>query len=575
MPFQIIRKIKEKLAQRAKGATDTVEPATRTRARNPSPEAEQAPRRRTGAVAEGDRRRPANNRRRGKRSEAVIPSNPPSRLRESEEWSPGQSKKARPEEEAARSDRPPTRRARRGVRTPAVEGTAVAAPADTRAEAAWTLDQFQVEPAEGKTRFHDIGLPDQIMHAIADLGFQYCTPIQSKVLTHTKSGDNVAGRAQTGTGKTAAFLITVFSSFLGRGGKEARKTGRPRALVLAPTRELVIQIIKDAEELAKYCPFRCLAVYGGMDLDRQQRALENSPVDLIAATPGRLIDFCRRKVVDLSQVEVLVIDEADRMLDMGFIPDVRRIIRMTPPKQQRCSMLFSATLTEDVLRLASQWMPDPVICEVEAEQVTVDAVDQIVYAVPASDKFALLYNLIAKRGMKRVLVFGNRRDATRRVTERLRRTGISCALLSGEVQQKKRLSILEDFKSGRIQALVATDVAGRGLHIDDIDHVINYDFPYEPEDYVHRIGRTGRAGAEGTAISFACEEESFIIPDIEAYIGRPLKCVVPEEELIAAPPRGKVHPNSEESAPVRKTNRSRGRSGRRSGGQRGRGRRPR
>ena len=262
------------------------------------------------------------------------------------------------------------------------------------------------------------------------------------------------------------------------------------------------------------------------------------------------------------------------MLDMGFIPDVRRIIRMTPPKNQRCSMLFSATLTEDVLRLAGQWMPDPVICEVEPEQVAVDTVDQIVYAVPADQKFNLLYNLIAKREMKRVLVFGNRRDSTRRVADRLRRTGISCALLSGEVQQKKRLRILEDFRSGKIAALVATDVAGRGLHIDDIDHVINFDFPYEPEDYVHRIGRTGRAGAEGTAISFACEEESFIIPDIEEYIGRPLKCVVPESELLVATPRPSAHHETEESRP-RKQNYSHGRSGRHSGGGRrsgGRGR---
>ena len=257
------------------------------------------------------------------------------------------------------------------------------------------------------------------------------------------------------------------------------------------------------------------------------------------ATPGRLLDFIRRKFIDLKKIEFLVIDEADRMLDMGFIPDVKRILRQTPPKAKRRTMLFSATLTEDVLRLAGQWMPDPVICEVEPEQVTVETVDQIVYIVTSRDKFKLLYNILKKRDDNRTLIFGNRRDHTQALTSKLKRHGIPCELLSGAVPQKKRLRILEDFRAGEVKVVVATDVAGRGLHVKDIGLVVNYEFPYEAEDYVHRIGRTGRAGVAGTAISFACEDESFIIPDIEKYIGNSLKCTMPDEELLARVPKAK------------------------------------
>jgi len=224
------------------------------------------------------------------------------------------------------------------------------------------------------------------------------------------------------------------------------------------------------------------------------------------------------------------------MLDMGFIPDVRRIIRETPPKGKRRTMLFSATLTDEVLRLASQWMPDPVICEVEPEQVTVDTVEQIVYIVTSRDKFKLLYNIMAERGDSRTLIFCNRRDHSKNLASRLRRHSVSCELLSGAVPQKKRLKILDGFRSDTIKVVVATDVAGRGLHVKGIDLVVNYEFPYEPEDYVHRIGRTGRAGVAGTAISFACEDESFTIPAIEKYIGNPLPCKMPDEELLKPVP---------------------------------------
>jgi ATP-dependent RNA helicase RhlB len=405
-----------------------------------------------------------------------------------------------------------------------------------RKKASWSLEQFHVPEKPGEVRFHDLGLPDPIMHAIADLGFKYCTPIQAKVLIHAHAGQNISGRAQTGTGKTAAFLITIFSRFLQDPLQTERPAGSPRALVLAPTRELAIQIAKDAEDLGKYCHFNCLAIYGGLEVKRQQRRLDRAPVDLIVATPGRLLDFVKRGSIKLKDVEILVIDEADRMLDMGFIPEVKRIIRETPPKNHRRTMLFSATLTEDVLRLASQWMPDPVICEVEPEHVAVETVNQIVYIVTSRDKFKLLYNILKKRADDRTLIFCNRRDHTQALVNKLKKHGIACELLSGAVPQNKRLRILEDFRTGTVQVVVATDVAGRGLHVKDIGLVVNYEFPYEPEDYVHRIGRTGRAGVAGTSISFACEDESFIIPAIEQYIGNPLHCVMPEEGLLARVP---------------------------------------
>jgi len=341
----------------------------------------------------------------------------------------------------------------------------------------WTLEQFKVEPVEGKRRFHEFDLPLEIMHALSDLGFEYCTPIQALSLEHSLAGKNVAGRAQTGTGKTAAFLLAILTRYLRTPQERQSKSGAPRALVIAPTRELVIQICKDADELGKYCGLRYLAVYGGMDHERQRRELQAGPVDLLVATPGRLLDFVNGRVVDLSNVDTLVIDEADRMLDMGFIPDVRRIIFRLPGRERRCTMLYSATLTEDVMRLASQWMTEPVRVEVDADNVTIDTVRQVVYIVRAREKFTVLYNLLRQNPEERVLVFCNRRSSTERVSENLIRLGVPCEVLSGDVQQNKRLRVLEDFRSGKVRVVVATDVAGRGLHVDGINFVVNYDFP--------------------------------------------------------------------------------------------------
>jgi len=401
----------------------------------------------------------------------------------------------------------------------------------------WTTADYVVEPAEGKLRFQDVDLPDSILHALADMGFQYCTPIQARVLQEVAEGHNVAGKAQTGTGKTAAFLLLTFKQFLQNPMPADRPCGKPRALILAPTRELVIQIVRDAEEIGKYCGISSIAVYGGADYDRQERELLRAPVDVVAATPGRLLDFRRKGTLDLSAVEVLVIDEADRMLDMGFIPDVRTIIRSTPPKERRRTLLFSATLSDEVMRLAAQWMPDPHVVEIEPDHVAVDTVKQLVYMVRANQKFTVLYNLLKRPNMGRVLVFANRRDQTDRIAFELQRHGVVCEILSGAVDQKKRMRVLDDFRSGKLRIVVATDVAGRGLHVDNIDHVVNFDLPYEAEDYVHRIGRTGRAGAEGTAVSFACEDESFGIPEIEKYMGETMSCKYPEDVLLRALPR--------------------------------------
>ena len=432
----------------------------------------------------------------------------------------------------------------------------------TKAKAAhdgWEAAQFVVEPSEGKTRFQDLGLPPEIMHAIADLGFKYCTPIQAQVLPHTLRGRDAFGKAQTGTGKTAAFLITMLNHFIKHPPREGRKPGTPRALILAPTRELCIQIHKDAAALMPYTGLHAVAVFGGMDYEKQKRQLRGQLIDIIAATPGRLLDFKKRGDLDLREVEILVIDEADRMLDMGFIPDVRTIVHSTPNKEHRQTLFFSATMTPEVQRLAAQWTRDPISIEIEPEQVATDTVDQKVFIVTTDQKFALLYNLLQRPDTQRVIVFVNRRDHAVQLLARLKAYQVNGALLSGAVPQEKRLRVLEQFREGHIRVMVATDVAGRGIHVENVSHVVNYNLPFDAEDYVHRIGRTGRAGALGTSISFADEDDSFYIPAIEKYLGRPLACTHPEDEWLhlPPPPAGHVDPGPQ----VRSQRRPMGRHG--------------
>ncbi len=394
----------------------------------------------------------------------------------------------------------------------------------------WDVSDFKVEPAPGKVRFHDLDLPESLMHAIADLGFEYCSPIQAEALPHSLSGHDVVGKAQTGTGKTAAFLIAMMDDFLRNPIEEKRYMGEPRGLIIAPTRELVMQIAEDAKLLAKYAGLSVQVLVGGMDQHKQRQKLETELVDILVATPGRLIDFAGSNDVHLDQIEVMVIDEADRMLDMGFIPQVRRIVQMTPRNHNRQTLFFSATFTPDVERLVERWLHEPIRIEIEPDNMAADSVEQRVYILSSDEKFALLKRVIANENAESLIVFANRRDEVKRLYEKLKRDGIAVGILSGEVPQQKRVSTLERFKSGQIKVLVATDVAGRGIHVDNISHVVNYTLPEEPEDYVHRIGRTGRAGKTGVSISFACEDDSFRLEPIEKLLGRKLECVVPPAE---------------------------------------------
>lgn len=439
------------------------------------------------------------------------------------------------------------------------------APARPKAKLEWSLDSFPVIPEEGKSRFHDYEIPLPVMRAIAEQGFQYCTAIQAKALADVLAGHDLVGKANTGTGKTAVFLIAILARLLGDRSPGPKKAG-VRALVLAPTRELVMQIAKDGIGFAKYCGITVCPVFGGVDYQKQLGLLQNKKCDVVVATPGRLLDFIGKGVIDLRDCRILVLDEADRMLDMGFIPDVRRIIGRLPAREERQTMLFSATVPEDVQRLSSQWCVRPKVLEAEPEHVAVETVEQIVYLTTAEEKYDVLYNLIVRHPDDRIMVFANMKNETKRLANRLERNGIDCLLLSGDVEQAKRASRLEMFRSGKVKVLVATDVAGRGIHIEGITFVVNYTLPYEPEDYVHRIGRTGRAGASGKAVSFACEEGSFYLPAIELFVNKKFDCVLPEEYLLTPPPKGQSRPPSGNStATAVSVDQQKNRKGRRPG----------
>ncbi|MFV1872893.1 MAG: DEAD/DEAH box helicase [Oleiphilus sp.] len=394
---------------------------------------------------------------------------------------------------------------------------------------AWTESQFVVPPAEGKTRFHDLNLMTDLLHGIADLGYEYCSDIQAESLPHTLQGHDVIGKAATGTGKTAAFLITIINDLMLRPIPSSdRFASEPRALVLAPTRELAMQIEKDAIALTKHCDISVYSVLGGIDYQKQKDYVRGKVIDILVATPGRLIDFLNSNDLYLDQLDFLVIDEADRMLDMGFIPDVKRIISRCPKVDERQTLLFSATFSHDVMNLVQRWTTQPIQIEIESDQQTTDKVEQKIFMVPTDEKLDIICRYIDVNQVNRAIIFGNRRDETRKLEARLKSKGIKAALLSGEVPQHKRIRTLEQFKNGQVEILVATDVAGRGIHVDGVSHVFNYNLPEDPEDYVHRIGRTGRAGEKGISISFACEDDAFLLPELEAYIGMKLPCEYPD-----------------------------------------------
>ena len=380
--------------------------------------------------------------------------------------------------------------------------------------------------------FDELGLAPELLQAVSDQGYTTPTPIQAQAIPIVLSGKDLMGGAQTGTGKTAAFTLPLLQRILPFASSSPSPARHPvRVLMLAPTRELAIQVYESVKGYSKYVPIRSLCAYGGVDIKPQIEEIRLG-VEVLVATPGRLLDLVEQKCLNFGQVQALVLDEADRMLDMGFIPQVRQIIRQTPPKAERQTLLFSATFTEDVMNLAKQWTTDPAIVEIEAVNVASDMVEQHVYAVAGADKYKLLFNLVNDNGWERVIVFANRKDEVRRIEERLVRDGINAAQLSGDVPQHKRIKTLEGFREGKIRVLVATDVAGRGIHIDGISHVINFTLPEVPDDYVHRIGRTGRAGASGVSISFAGEDDSYQLPSIEALLGRKISCETPPAELL-------------------------------------------
>ncbi|HEY5522328.1 MAG TPA: DEAD/DEAH box helicase [Desulfuromonadaceae bacterium] len=375
-------------------------------------------------------------------------------------------------------------------------------------------------------RFDELPIPGQVLRGIAEAGFSECTPIQEQTLPTTLTGTDIAGQAQTGTGKTAAFLISLFTRLLAN----EHPAGRPRALILAPTRELVVQIEADAKQLGAHCGFAVQAIYGGVDYMKQKNALLDG-ADIIVGTPGRLIDYLKQKIYSLKDIEVLVIDEADRMFDLGFIADLRFILRKLPPFEKRQNMMFSATLNPRVMELAYEFMNSPTRVSVTPENMTAERVEQLLFHCSRKEKFSLLLGLLRREGMARTMIFMNTKREAEHLHNLLNANSFPCKVISGDVEQRKRMKILDNFKDGTLPILIATDVASRGLHIDGVSHVINYDLPQDCEDYVHRIGRTARAGAEGKAISLADEDGAFFLEAIEEYIKAKIPTEWADDEL--------------------------------------------
>jgi len=411
-------------------------------------------------------------------------------------------------------------------------------------------------------RFDSLALQESVRAGIRDAGFDFCTPIQASTLPIALEPRDVAGQAQTGTGKTAAFLIATFQKLLASSPDPQQKK-QPRAFMLAPTRELAMQIASDAELLGKHTGFKIGLAYGGTDYEKQRRRIEDG-IDILIGTPGRIIDYFKQGVFKLNEVEVAVLDEADRMFDLGFIKDIRYLLRRLPPPDQRLNMLFSATLSHRVMELAFEHMNEPELIRIEPDKITADRVRQAIFFPSNEDKLPLLVGLIREMGAGRIMVFVNMKRDAERVEATLEANGVHAKAISGDVPQKKRQRLLLDFQAGDLQVLIGTDVASRGLHVPDVQYVINYDLPQDSEDYVHRIGRTARAGAAGDAISFGCESYAMSLPDIEDFIGHkiPVAKYDPEQLPEIVIPKRKPRP---------KGGPQRGRSG----DKRGSGRRPR
>jgi len=378
-------------------------------------------------------------------------------------------------------------------------------------------------------RFEDLTIPEPVLEGIRTAGFTECTPVQALTLPEALKGRDIAAQAQTGTGKTAAFLITVFSRMLTSPAPEPGSS--PRALVIAPTRELVVQIEAEAKLLSGSAGFRIVSAYGGMDYIKQRDDIARG-VDMLIGTPGRLIDYLKQRVYSLKKTRFLVIDEADRMFDMGFINDLRFLLRRMSPYDQRQSMLFSATLSTRVMELCYEHMNNPERFSVTPEKMTVDVIEQELYHVSKYEKFGLLLGLLKREAGGHYIIFCNMKSTADRLKLFLNANGFTSAAITGDIPQEKRMKVLNRFKDGSLSILIATDVASRGLHVDGITHVINYDLPQDAEDYVHRIGRTARAGAGGKAISLACEDYVFSLPDIEEFIRQKIPVLPVTDELV-------------------------------------------
>jgi ATP-dependent RNA helicase RhlB len=379
-------------------------------------------------------------------------------------------------------------------------------------------------------KFSILGLDEKLLRAVDEAGFEKCTPVQEQSLPESIQGRDIIAQSQTGTGKTAVFILTAYNRLLASGASS--KKG-PRALVMAPTRELAVQLDTEAKRLGKFTGFRSIAIYGGVEYGKQTNALAEG-VELVVGTPGRLIDLYKSKALSLSNIEIFIIDEADRMFDIGFEPDIRFVADRLPKGKPRQTMLFSATIDGNVRRLARKYMrPEPVTIEIEPEQVTVDKIDQRVLYVSNEEKLPSLMALLKRPEMERVIIFTNMKRTAEMLEWKLKGNGFPAVVLTGDVSQSRRQRVIDDMKSGKIKILVATDVVARGLHVEDISHVINYDLPEDAASYVHRIGRTARAGKSGQAYSLACEDSAWNLPDIEEYIERKLKVEwIDEEELV-------------------------------------------
>ncbi|MGR9071524.1 MAG: DEAD/DEAH box helicase [Gammaproteobacteria bacterium] len=366
-----------------------------------------------------------------------------------------------------------------------------------------------------ETKFSNLELSQIILNGLNEAGFTYCTPIQDRTLPLTLRGKDIAGQAQTGTGKTASFLLATFQHLL---NDENESIKNPRALILAPTRELAIQIHKDAKLLGKYLDLKLALIYGGTDYKTQLDKIKSN-IDIIIGTPGRIIDFYKQKAFTLDHIQVAVLDEADRMFDLGFIKDIRFLLNRMPEPVKRLNMLFSATLSYKVTELAYEHMNRPVFVRIEPEKITSKAIKQTAYCPANDQKLPLLIGLIRSKNPTRCIIFVNTKRCAERLNAYLIANRLRSAVLSGDVPQEKRQRLLNNFQENKFPILIATDVAARGLHIPDVSHVINYDLPQDAEDYVHRIGRTARFGAQGEAVSFICEEYAYSMPDIEDFIG--------------------------------------------------------